>query len=225
MEKVHFEYVVSYFQGIQSFNKVKIVGCCLLFLILFCYGLSPNNNKINKIDLTIERVNSATEEGFILTNKGSFLLPDVTNEVEMEYSILNLLIKNLREATDHQSTIFLYDNIIVGILSESQNIDFKPDFTIREKKIYISSPVLITTTMKKWDADTFRLSVETTDGTFCIYNEYEVKDYYNKAYQILNKYYKMGENLNEIITLKYHKIHDSYECQGEIEDIERGYVE
>lgn len=215
-------YIKQFMMHIEKLNYLKrreVKWAFVLFLIFFSPSLLSSDTQLIKMEVIIKDVVDGTEEGYVLTDKGIYGLPGPGDEAQMEYKPLSILCENLKKAKDQKTTLYLYNNIIVGILSDNKSVNFKPDFTKRQKLIYTSPPLEIKTTMKKWNDDTYMLSIVTVDGTFCIDNSYDVVDYYNKVYQKLVGHYKKGEDLNVIIQLKYHKIEDGYECQGDIEDI------
>ena len=211
----------SQFAGLnKTLNRRNVQWSLLLILLLLCTGFSANDDQSKKIDVLIKKVVYETEEGYVLTDKGSFLLPNPSTEIAMEATAFDGLIANLKRAIGKQSTVYVYDNVVVAISSENAGINFKPEYKKRQKKIYTSPPIKITTTMQRWEADSYRLSIKTLDGVFCIFNTFVVKDYHEKVHQKLKTCCKMGADLEVKLTIKYHKNEGSYECPGEIEDIE-----
>ena len=196
-------------------NCAKILSVVFL-MIISC--LPAQGSQVSTINVVIKDVVYETEEGFVSTDKGSFMLPESSTEIEMDPKTYDLLITNLKLAQNKPSTLYIYDNTVVGIVSEGLN--FKPEYKKRQKKVYTSPPKVITTTMESWDRDTYRLSINTKDGIFCVPNDFEYKDYYEKVHKNLQGCCKENANINTRVTIKYHKVEDSDECPGEVEDIE-----
>jgi hypothetical protein len=161
-----------------------------------------------------------TEEGYIVTTVGNYALPNPSTEVFMENTVFSSLIDNLKRTIGKESVLHVYNDTVVGIASESAGIDFFPEYKLKKKKIYSSSPLKISTRLNRWDVDSYRLTIKTNDGSFCIFNNFEVSDYYKKVFGKLKEKYDMGINLDTEINIIYHKIENSFECKGEIEDVE-----
>lgn len=190
-----------------------------IFLITYCSSSVATNN-VKKEKVVIKNVVYETEEGYVVTNKGVYALPNPSTEVVIENAAFTILVDSLKRVTGKEAVLYIHNDTVVGISSESEGINFVPEYKKRKKIVYSSPPLKISTTLKRWDADSYRLSIITNDGTFCIFNTFEVSDYYKKVFGKLKKYYGMGIILDAKITILYHKIENSYECQGEIEDIE-----
>jgi len=187
---------------------------------MMCTYIYAECQDIVQVDLVINKVVYETEEGYVSTSKGIFLLPGSSTEIAMDTQAFTALIKNLTRLIGKQSIFYVHGRTVVGVASESQGFIFTPEYKKREKTIYVSPPLRISTILRYWDADTYRISARTIDGIFCVLNTFEVSDYYRKVYQKLDGHSKMQVESDIKVTILYHKIEDSYECQGEIEDIE-----
>lgn len=203
-------------------NKISKTLFIPLIVIVFIFYYCPfaKAYEVKKIKVVVENVVSETEEGYVSTNKGIFDLPSLFTEIDIENTKLDLLIDNLKKIIGKESVLYVDGNTVVGIFSESQKIEFMPNYRKREKKKYTLLPLKISTKLTYWNTDSYRLSIRTSDGTFCIFNTFEVSDYYNKVYKKLKEHYKEKVVVNAKIIIFYHKIEDSYECQGEVEDVE-----
>lgn len=191
----------------------------LIISILYSYS-SAFGNEVRTIELVIENVIYETEEGYISTDKGEFELPNPSTEIAMDNTTFNLLIINLKRVIGKRSVLYVYDKTVVGVSSEADKINFIPGYKKRKKTVYKAQPSKIKTVLNRWESDTYMLSAKTSDGIFCVFNNYEVSDYYEKIYRKLREHGDMESSLNIKVTIFYHRIDDSYECQGEIEDID-----
>lgn len=204
----------------KTFNNKFVLWSIILFELLAYAPIAANDDKVVKIDVSIIKVVYETEEGYVLTDKGSFMLPNPSTEIEMDPIKFDLLINNLKRLIGKRSTLYAYDNAVVGISSKSDGINYVPEYKKRKKKVYTSPPIEIETTMQRWDIDSYRLSLVTRDGIFCIFNTFAAIDYYNRVQRKLKVCCQSGADANVKILIKYHKNEGSYECPGEIEDIE-----
>jgi len=105
------------------------------------------------------------------------------------------------------------------ISSESEGIKFSPEYEKRTKKIYANRPVKVSTVITLVIVDTYGISIKTPSGDYCIFNDFEFSDYYKKVYNKLKKFLRRADKLNIKADIFYHKIENSYECIGEVEDI------
>jgi len=207
--------------GIDKTLRRRIVQLSFIgILLLVSTGILANDDKVVKIDAFIKNVVNETEEGYVLTDKGSFLLPNPSTEIEMDPKKFDLLIAYLKRLIGKQTTLYIYDNAVVALFSENDGINYKPTYRKRQKKTYTTPPIEIKTVMKRWEIDSYRLSIITRDGVFCIFNTFAVRDYYDRVYRKLKTCCKVGETLEVSLSIKYHKNEGSYECPGEIDDIE-----
>lgn len=203
-------------------NKVQILYMLIIFASFkFTYCSSGfSDDKESKIIAVIEKVVYETEEGYVVTNQGTFALPNPSTEVMMADTTSISLINKLQQVIGQEAILYIYDETIVGITSKNKGINFIPKYTKRKKMVYSSPPLSKTTVMNWWDVDTYRLSIKTCDGMFCIFNNYEVSDYRKKVFDKLHRRCEHGKEVSVKIIILYHENKDSYECPGEIEDIE-----
>jgi hypothetical protein len=201
-------------------NAQKTLILLFVVVFIFYYCLPTEGNELRKIKLVVKNVVYETEEGYISTDKGTFALPNPSTEVAMRDTTFAILIDNLKRVIGKESVLYIDGDTVVGISSESEGINFVPEYKKRKKIVYALPPLKISTILKHWDLDTYRLSIRTPDGTFCIFNTFEVSDYYKKVYRKLRARYGPETNLDAQITILYHEIESPNECVGEIEDIE-----
>lgn len=202
-------------------NTLSILFFLLVLIFILFSLVIAKSAGVKKIDLVIRSVVYETEAGFVTTDKGAFKLPSASTEVTMESADFTLLITKLKSLVGKQSVVYIYNStVIVGVSSKEEGFSFTPEYKKKQKKVYKTPPLKLTTTIQRWDADTYRLSIKTLSGTFCIFNDFEVSDYYNKVYRKLKEHYQIQTDINAKAIVFYHKIENSYECQGEIEDIE-----
>jgi hypothetical protein len=203
----------------ESGVQMKI-SLFLLMLFLFCDTCFAGTNK-EIHGIIIKEVVYETEEGYVSTDKGLFQIPNPSNEIELEAKDFSLLVENLERLKDAQSTLYLYDDIVIGVSSSgSFEINFRPQYKKKEKIIYDSSRgEKILTNLLNWETDSYRLSIITSDGIFCVSNDFEFKDYREKIYKKLKEYCKEDTDVNIPVLIKYEK-EDSYECPGAAMDIE-----
>jgi len=195
-----------------------IFSILTLFLAINCSNIDTGKGE-NKVKTIIKEVVWETEEGYIITNDRTYNLPNISTEVKMEDTAFTNLINSLKQAIGQESILYIYNETIVGLTSKDKNIIFTPKYTKRKKIIYNSPPLIKKTIMNSWDADTYRLSIKTSDGVFCVSNSYEVSDYYKKVIDKLSRHYEHGQDLKVKITILYHSHENCYECIGEVEDI------
>lgn len=207
-------------------NIVKKVDTKIIFITTFVliivsyFSFDAEANEINKIKLVLTKIVYETEEGYVSTNIGNIALPNPSTEIYLDSSSLALLVNNLNKYKGKEIALYIDSNTVVGISVESDGFSFAPKYIKKTKITYNVPPFKISTKLRHWYTDTYRLSLITNNGTFCIFNAFEVSDYYKRVYDKLKKSLDTESNLNVDITIYYQKIEDSSECVGEIEDIE-----
>jgi hypothetical protein len=126
----------------------------------------------------------------------------------------------LKQAIGQKIRIFLDKDVIIGISSIKNDVKYFPNIKEKAKKVYKADAQIIHTILNWWDNDTYRISIVTRDGTFCIFNIYEVSNYYEKNLRILKQHCKINKETKADVIIYYHKIDNSDECKGEVENIE-----
>ena len=64
------------------------------------------------------------------------------------------------------------------------------------------------------------LFIVTSNGTYCIDNDYKYSDYHTKVYKKLISKIKMNEKTSLKIDVFFHKLSNDDGCTGAIEDIQ-----
>lgn len=204
----------------RSMKRSHLIGIIFfVVLVLFCHccGICGESRQIKAV---VKDVIYETEEGFVSTSRGEFALPNPSTEVFMDGHSLTILIQGLKKRLGKESVLCLDGKTVVGISAENGGTDIFPAYRKKQKIVYSKPPVTISTILKRWEADTYRLMLATSDGVFCVFNEFEVSDYYRSVHEKLKACGAPETNLDIKVLIFYHKIENSYECRGEIERIE-----
>lgn len=198
--------------------KPSVCILCIAVLLGMCRSVQGSSVGVRRLSVMLKEVVYETEEGSVITDHGSFRLPGPATKVEMASSGLSLLTEKLIRLTGKKVVLCLDDDVVVGV-SNNQGIHCVPHYKVRKKIVYATSPLRISTTLVSWDADTYRLSLNTKDGIFCISNDYEVSDYYRKVYAKLSTQIGGNVRANTVIAILYHPEESDEECRGEVEDV------
>jgi hypothetical protein len=191
-------------------------------LSVFCFFLLSSNvaaGEKTKVKALIKSVNSETEEGYILTDKGSFSLPSQSTEINMSALSYDKLINKMRLLTNKPAFIYIDNNNAVGVSSLDGRVKCLPKYSRNKKLTYKEPPLVIDTAITMLNIDTYGISITTLDGIFCVFSDYKYINYYNRIYEKLKTYFNDDNKINLRATILYHKKTESDECQGEIEDI------
>ncbi len=190
-------------------------------LVLASCSTAPlNNSPVSIVNAQVVDVVYETETGYVSTDEGDIRLPDKATEIDIADEEFISLIDSLKTVIGARALLHIRDGILVGFETENHDMAVLPSFKLRTKKVYSQPPDTITTTMLRWEMDTYRLSIFTSDGTYCIQDDYVVNDYYDNVRRKLEKYCKMQDKVRIRVTIKFHDGQSSYECAGEVEDIE-----
>jgi hypothetical protein len=204
-------------------NNIKkyLIVLILSQNIFFLHSFLMAKNAVYKSKVVlINKVVYETENAYIVTSSGEFFLPNQSTAVCMDDSSFSKLIMLLKQAIGQKIRIFLDKDVIIGISSIKNDVKYFPNIKEKAKKVYKADAQIIHTILNWWDNDTYRISIVTRDGTFCIFNIYEVSNYYEKNLRILKQHCKINKETKADVIIYYHKIDNSDECKGEVENIE-----
>jgi hypothetical protein len=199
--------------------NLKIALFVLTIILAYCCR-SGSGNGIKHENMIIENVIYETEEAYTKTNRGYYALPNPRTAVYMDDSTFFELVAAIKQVIGKEVTVYIDDSTIVGISSNINGVNFIPSYKKRSKIIYDIIPEKVNTILYWWDSDSYRITITTRDGTFCVLNTYEVSDYYKKVHEILKAHCEITKDYEIQVTIFYHKIDNSYECKGEVEKIE-----
>jgi hypothetical protein len=171
-----------------------------------------------KTTLVVNNVIAETEEPYIETSKGTFMLPDITNAVHMDTKSMGELVLILEDNVGKEVNLYFYDKVAVGV-ETSDKKTFTPKFEEYKKITYNDKPLKISTTMRYWENDTDKLFIATDKGTYCIYHDYQYEDYHNKVYKKLFSKIAMNKETKLKLDIYFHKLNGDEKCTGAIEDI------
>ena len=197
-------------------KKMRICVLPVIFILICCadtYAFLTT-----KTTLVINNVVSETEEPYIETSMGTFMLPDITNVVHMDKKSLGELVLILEDNAGKEVNLYFYDKVVVGIEAYDKKL-FTPKFEENKKIKFIDKPLKISTTMRFWENDTDKLFIVTDKGTYCIYHDYQYEDYQDKVYKKLFSKIEMNKKTKLKLDIFFHKLGGDDDCKGVIEDV------
>jgi hypothetical protein len=188
----------------------------ILSLTLSCIW-NPNEaegGRVQKIACTIQEAVTKTEEGYVVTDKGTFLLTGRNTEVILEDEdadkidgLLHTLIG--KRCTLHLYTYGLYhEKAVVGIQHTASGTSLLGRYRVQERRTYTSPALELKTVLLRWNQDTYRLTVRTKDGELQIPNEYEFRNYQERVKEKLRRRCPADTDVSIPITVIYHDLGD-----------------
>jgi hypothetical protein len=159
-----------------------------------------------------------TEGPFVKSGEQLLALPSNETVVEVTYDNAERLVTFLREHCENtpgcELTYETETKAVVSATTPSGQTQSIP-YTVRTKQAYPGAAQEVRATLTSWENDTFALWVATTEGTYCIPNDYVWSDYSDRAYAVLSGLGKPSTDLKQNVVLTVHPFAEpGDDCKG-----------
>ena len=206
---------------------MRTIITAAVLLVLSCSSasaeplLKTKTAKVGKLNVVWE-----TESPYVESGKQVFALPsNETAAVSKKYSEMEEFVNFLRShCGDTPGCELTYETETRAVIAakSSSGESMTLPFTIQDKQSYPGEQRTISTVLRSWDYDTYTLKVFTSEGIYCIPNDYAWSGYQNRIKKALSRLGESEAIINRDVVLKVHpfKESDGDDCKGYLADVQ-----